>query len=299
MFLDDSDLRRGLEFIVGNWQVDYLVNAFSNDLAHIPATEFKSDDGTDFTSLKFSFYEDHTVIMTDTSRGREERGTWEQTGLLDYHYTLGAFLDLPEGDLRKSAETLSVQDGRLVFGLGFLAVALQKTADGAVTKEPDVGEKEGDPALTEIVGRYAVAKIVTMIGEEFGMFSREEVEDDLARRVAAGEIDEDEAREGLSPFETFVDFTDDHRVVSWMKLPDGVSDEEIRAAQEEGQIGEVKDGYFAETAAKEWKAVDGRYYYNTGETRELFGEAQSPWDELKTDEEGLLDYSGVFKLRRI
>ena len=51
MQLDDDDLKRGLRFIVGTWQVDYLVNAFSNDLAHIPASEFKSEDGTDFTVI--------------------------------------------------------------------------------------------------------------------------------------------------------------------------------------------------------------------------------------------------------
>ena len=44
MTLDEQDLKRGLKFIVGVWQVDYVVNAWSNDLAHIPAKEFKSKD---------------------------------------------------------------------------------------------------------------------------------------------------------------------------------------------------------------------------------------------------------------
>ena len=39
----------------------YIVNAWSNDLAHIPATEFKSDDGRDFSVITFTFTEDHTV----------------------------------------------------------------------------------------------------------------------------------------------------------------------------------------------------------------------------------------------
>ncbi|MBO4366449.1 MAG: hypothetical protein J5843_02195, partial [Clostridia bacterium] len=59
MTLDEQDLREGLQRIVGTWQADYLVSLFSNDLAHIPASEFKSDDGRDFTALTFRFTEDH------------------------------------------------------------------------------------------------------------------------------------------------------------------------------------------------------------------------------------------------
>ena len=61
MTLDELDLKDGLKFIVGTWEPDFVVSLFSNDLAHIPATEFKSEDGTDFTALKFEFFEDHTV----------------------------------------------------------------------------------------------------------------------------------------------------------------------------------------------------------------------------------------------
>ena len=48
MELDERTLKDGLKYIVGQWQVDYLVNAWSNDLTHIPAAEFKSEDGQDF-----------------------------------------------------------------------------------------------------------------------------------------------------------------------------------------------------------------------------------------------------------
>lgn len=61
--MDKQDLRQGLQFIAGTWQAEFLVNAFSNDLAHIPAGEFKSDDGRDFSCITFSFFEDHTVVM--------------------------------------------------------------------------------------------------------------------------------------------------------------------------------------------------------------------------------------------
>ena len=121
MILDEQDLRSGLKFIVGKWQVDFIVNAFSNDLAHIPASEFKDKDGNDFSSVSFEFFEDHTVIMRQDSTGTEEHGTWEQTGYSEYHYTLNGFLNVPEGSFREAAEKLSVQDGALVFALGFLS----------------------------------------------------------------------------------------------------------------------------------------------------------------------------------
>ncbi|MBR5968617.1 MAG: hypothetical protein IK001_08490, partial [Lachnospiraceae bacterium] len=91
MELDEQDLKQGLKFLVGTWQVDYIVNAFSNDLAHIPATEFKSSDGTDFTSIQYEFFEDHTMVLRDASKGKEIKGTWEQTEWSEFHYTVEDF----------------------------------------------------------------------------------------------------------------------------------------------------------------------------------------------------------------
>lgn len=127
MNLDEQDLKRGLKFIVGTWQADYVVNAWSNDLAHIPAKEFKSTDGRDFSDITFTFFEDHTVVMKNASDGKESKGEWEQTGWAEYHYTLNGFLDIPDGTFRKNAETLSVYDGCLVFSIGFLAIGMKKT----------------------------------------------------------------------------------------------------------------------------------------------------------------------------
>ncbi len=140
MELDEKTLNDGLKFIVGTWQVDYVVNAFSNDLKHIPASEFKSEDGRDFSAITYSFFEDHTVIMKNGSDGREESGTWEQTGWSEYHYTLNAFLDIPDSSFLKNAETLSVLDGNLGFSIGFLAIGMKKIAEGIVTEKPDIGD---------------------------------------------------------------------------------------------------------------------------------------------------------------
>ena len=86
MELNENILRSGKRFIVGKWRVDYVVNAFSNDLAHIPASEFKSEDGSDFTAITFDFFEDQRVVMTDTSKGKTVEGTWEQTDMFEYKY---------------------------------------------------------------------------------------------------------------------------------------------------------------------------------------------------------------------
>ena len=288
MVLDEQDLRRGLKFLVGTWQADFIVNAFSDDLAHIPAAEFKSEDGQDFSAVTFTFFEDHTAqIATDKAT---HKAAWEQTDLSEYRCTPEALAEASD-PVSRAAQTLTVQDGALVFMLGFLAVGLKKTAEGAVTEAPGVGDLPGDETAQAIVGRYAVAKAMAMVGESFDLFPRAAVEADLNARIAAGEADPDEAREQLQSFDSVVEFTPDHRVITWMKLPEGVGEAEIAQALAAGEISQVKDGFFA-AGEQEWKAVDGVYYYNTGEKRELFGEEQSPWDPLTPDADGLIPFGG-------
>ena len=299
MTLDEQDLRQGLKQIVGTWQVDYIVNAWSNDLAHIPATEFKSDDGRDFSVITFTFTEDHTVTMADTATGKQEQGTWEQTGYGSYHYTLGAFLDLPDDSFRAAAEKLEMVEGCLVFSLGFLAIGMKKIAEGTVTEAPDVGDLPCDDSMTDIVGRYAVAKSMGVVNDAFDLFTRDEIAGALQARVDAGEIEEEEMRDSLKAFDMVVEFTPDHKVITWMKLPEGLDPAELQAALDSGEISRVENGMFA-AEEQEWKAVNGAYYFNTGSHRELFGEEQSPWDKLEIDEEGLLPFaSGMMKLKRI
>ncbi|MBP5230337.1 MAG: hypothetical protein ILO68_01275 [Clostridia bacterium] len=299
MTLDEQDLRSGLKFIVGTWQPDFLVNMFSDDLAHIPASEFKSPDGQDFTALTFRFLEDHTVALTAAEK--EVSGTWEQTDLLTYRIHMEAFEGIPEGMFKDNAETLSVQDGHLVFGIGFLAVALQKTEEGTVTEEPDIGDlpqTEDDLAHKDIAGFYDIYKSFSMVGDDLGLHTREEIEEELDRKIAAGEAEEDEKAEYMRIFEARYEFTEDGFILSWMKLPEGVSQEEIDAAVEAGEIEAVKDGFFLESR-KAWKYVNGGYYYDTGEERELFGEKQSSWDELKIEEDGCIPFgSGMMVLKK-
>ena len=62
-------------------------------------------------------------------------------------------------------------------------------------------------------------------------------------------------------------------------------------------IAAVENGYFCREA-REWKCVDGKYYYNTGEQREIFGEKQSSWDEL-VEKDGLIQFGQSMMIRKI
>ncbi len=299
MYLDEQDLRSGLEFICGTWQVDFVVNAFSNDLAHIPAAEFKSDDGTDFSAITFTFEEDHTVKMTNGT-GSEETCTWEQTGWSEYHYSPASFLNIPDGPFKANAEKLTCVDGALCFQVGFLSIGMKKIAEGHVTKEPDIGDiepSEDDLKMTDIVGTYAIYKTFFAIGEEFGMFTEAEVKAELDRKVAAGEMDGEMAAEYLGAFGGRVEFTADHRLVSYAKIPDGVTEEMIKEAIEAGEISEVKDGFYKEKDT-EWKAVNGKYYYDTGREQMIMGKTTS-WEELTLNGDECSYGSGMILLKKI
>ncbi len=304
MTLDEQDLREGLKFIVGTWQPEYVVSLFSNDLAHIPASEFKTKDGTDFSGLKFRFFEDHSLEFSFGDK--RSAGTWEQTGWGTFHYTLDDLVEVPEGSFRDAVETLQMMEGRLlVFGLGFLSIAMSKTEEGTVPqheKKPDIGDIEASPedlAMTDIVGTYKVAETMAFIDDDFKLFPVEVILEDLKKKLESGEIDEEEYADSLKSTEIIVEFTPEHTVTQWMKLPGGISEEEIKAALEEGEIKAVKNGMFS-AGENEWKALDGKYYFNSNEQREVFGEEQSPWDELTFDENGLMNFAGgMMKLKKI
>ena len=301
MELDAQDLKRGLKFIVGTWQVDYVVNAWSNDLSHIPAAEFKSTDGNDLSAISYSFFEDHTMVMKNAANGKEVQGTWEQTGWGEFHYTLNDFLDLKDSSFLKNAETLSMRDGEwLVFSLGFLAIAMKKTEEGTVTEEPDIGDMEmsdEEAEVMDIVGMYEVAKAMAVVGGAFDLFPKEAVIAELDQKKAAGEIDDSDYAMSMQAFNIMVEFTQSHKIVQWMPVPAGVTEEQIKAAMEAGQILDY-NGEAVAMSKKPWKYLNGKYWYDTGEQRELFGEKQSSWDELKWDEEGLLEFGGMMKLRK-
>ena len=141
-----------------------------------------------------------------------------------------------------------------------------------------------------LVGIYAVAKAMSVLNGDFGMFTREEVE--------AG-TSEDEREDALQAFAAQVEFTEDGKVLEWAPVPPGVPEDAIKEALAVGQIKGYRDGFMCLTE-KEWKEEDGECFFNTGEKREVFGEEQSPWDKLELNEEGLLPFgSGMMMLKKL
>ena len=267
MDLDAQDLQWGMEFIVGTWQADFLVNTASADLAHIPASEFKSDDGMDFSAFSFEFFENHSIVVSDAVTGKEEYGTWEQTGSTEYHYCLGNPLDISEDELNNDVMTLNITDGQLSFMIENLIVVMKKTAEGIITKPKDIGDMESDPSMTDIIGNYKVVKVMNF--ETFELRTKEELEN----QHSAGKVDDESYSEALTFFEMKIEFTADGNAMTTVN---------------------------GECESQEWKAVDGKYYINTNEDVEIYGEKQSPWKEIEFDENGLMKFAeGMLLLQKI
>ena len=302
MTLDEQDLREGLKFIVGTWQADYIVNAFSDDLAHIPATEFKTKDGRDFTSLSFEFFEDHTATLRADSGSAAVKATWEQTGFGTFVCTLEEPLD---ASAQAGPASLTVemrrQEPNLVFALGFLAIALKKSAEGTVSevKKQDIGDLEPsaeDLRMKELVGRWKVVRSLNFFSAE--LETKEQVREALEKQKADGTLPEDyDIQKSLQVFDAFVDFTDDYKVYFWTKLPDGVSQEDVQEAIKAGEIVAAEGDYFV-GEVKEGKAVNGQYYFNTREHREVFGEVKSPWDKVEIAPDGTITLQQMTVLSR-
>ncbi len=148
----------------------------------------------------------------------------------------------------------------------------------------------------DLIGTWVVVKALSVVGGKFDMFTLEEVAAELEAKKAAGELDGD-PEEMMSGFYSRTEFTADGKVLTWMKAPAGIPQEEIDKAVESGEIKAFKDGFFC-LEEKEWKEENGEFLYNSHEHRELFGEVQSPWDKLELNEEGLLPFGGGMMMLR-
>jgi len=158
----------------------------------------------------------------------------------------------------------------------------------------DVENLPCDESMKEIVGVYVTEKSKSYNGEKFVMMTR----DEAVAWLDSANVSPEQRATILQAFDVKVVITEDHKIETWMKIPEGIPQEEIDAAIASGELGEVRDGRFCPEEPKEWKAVDGKYYYNTGEKREMFDEKISPWDELKLVD-GLMEFgSGLMVLRK-
>jgi len=290
MQLDEREKKEGIKFIVGTWQVDFIVNPWSNNLEHIPASEFKSQDGKamDLSQITWEFFEDHTMKLKNGA-GQEESGTWEQTSSSKFSYTCDKFFGMVQDpEILKNFLVLEkCFEGGLVFSV-FLAVHMKKIAEGVVTKEPDIGEIEPTPEdlqKKEIVGRWKVYQTMAEVDGKFGIFTRAEVEADLAKKKAS----EAEAADALQGFGIVVEFTEDHKVLNYMPIPPSVPKEEVEKAVAAGAV-KIVDGMILEQKTHDWKYVKGDYWYDSGEHRVVFDEVQSSWDKITPNSEGHINF---------
>lgn len=296
MPLEAEELKKGLKFIVGKWEIDYLVNSMSNNLEHLPAKEFKSKDGKDMSQISFEFFEDHTMKLRNNGTGEEESGTWEQTTSSKFKYTCDKFFGLLPPELVKSiAELERDMEGGLVFSLFLLVVRMKKTEEGHVTEEKkvDIGDLEADPSMTAIVGRYKVYKSLASVGEDFGMFTLAEVEADFKKKKEEGQFEDERyerrAKERMGIFGTVFIFTENHRMITLSPIPDDVSQKEIDEAVASGEV-TLKDGMLCDDPnGKEWKGVNGDYWYNSEEEAVICGEKASPWRKITPDKDGRIE----------
>jgi hypothetical protein len=301
MEIDEQDLKWGLEFIVGTWKIDYIVNFWSDNLEHIPVAKFKSPDGKKYNGITFEFFEDHRLIMKDSVTKKSVESTWEQTGSTQFHYALNGFFDLSDGVDAENVETLEVFDGYLALPLGFISAGMKKTKKGKITKAPDIGDLEpsaDDLKMNDIVGKYKIVKSLAMVGDNFDMYTREEALADANKRKAAGEIDDHELWESvLCMFDSVIEFTADHQVKIFTPIPPYASKKEIDEAVASGEI-TIVDGMIDSGDNYEWKAVNGTYYYDSREEAEIMGEKVSPWKKLEPDSDGLINFE-PFVIKKI
>jgi len=283
--LDEDDLFEGKKFIVGTWQVDYIVNAFSNNLDHIPAKEFKSDDGKDFSAITFEFFEDQTMKMKNAATNQEESGTWEQKSYGSFEYTVGKFFGELDETFLKNVQSLERSEDALVFSLGFIAIGMKKIAEGVVTEKPkepsiaDIEPTEEDLKKKDIVGRWKIYKMFAVVGEDMGLFTLDEVKADIEKKKAAGE--EVDSKDTLLMFGMVLEFRDDYTVASFTALPPGVPQKEIDEAVAKGEI-KLQDGMMVGDDKRKWKFVNGEYWCSQGDNDE-------PWDKITPGEDGRMD----------
>jgi len=300
MALDEKELKKGLKFIVGTWEMDFVVNFFSNNLEHIPAKEFKSQDGkSDFGQISYEFFEDHTIKLKNGANGIEETGTWKQESSSKFSFTCDKlFGDVPPEVLQKLTVVERDMEGGLVFSLLCFTFRMKKTADGVVTvvKKPDIGEIQPsaeDLKMKAIVGRWKVYKSMAFVGEDVGMFTRPEVEAQLDKDIAEGNLPASRRSDKLMAFTMIYEFTDDYKINVYTPIPPDVSKEEIEEAIASGEV-KVVDGMIIDgDRAMTWKAVNGEYYYDSGEPHACGDdddEQTTTWEKITPDSEGHMDF---------
>lgn len=124
----------------------------------------------------------------------------------------------------------------------------------------------------DIIGKWVVSAALQMGDDGFEWRKKDEIRD----------VDPEDVEQ---MFSSVMFFEEGGRAVSAMKIPEGVSQEEIDAAVAEGEIKLYGDGYMA-LEESEWREEDGKILYKTGVHGEILGEDVDPWTELKPTDDG-------------
>ena len=104
-------------------------------------------------------------------------------------------------------------------------------------------------------------------------------------------IEEILADEELEPedkimYSSFMDFTEDGRVLNLSPIPEDLSQEELDEVVENCEY-ELYEGYIKLTEYS-WKTENGKYYLDTNIQGEVLGEEVSPWEEISVVD-GIMD----------
>ncbi|MBQ7474746.1 MAG: hypothetical protein IJS78_02360 [Clostridia bacterium] len=124
----------------------------------------------------------------------------------------------------------------------------------------------------DIIGKWVVSQAMQMGDDGFVWRKKDEIRD----------VDPEDVEE---MFSGVMFFEPDGRVVTAMKIPEGVSKEELDAAVEAGEVKLCGDGYMA-LEETEWREEDGKILYKTSMKGEILGEEVDPWQPLKETEDG-------------
>ena len=132
------------------------------------------------------------------------------------------------------------------------------------------------------IGKWEVSAVLSFMDGEMKWVTREE----------ANNIEDFD----LSMFGAVMEFTPDGTVLDMMKIPQGMTQDEINKAISEGA--ELVGDFFV-TGKHEWKEEDGKLLYNTQVTGEVLGEELSPWVEIPENENGKITLLDMLRMKRM
>lgn len=131
----------------------------------------------------------------------------------------------------------------------------------------------------DLIGKWKLHSMLTYDGGESGP-AYAPIEDIIAKHP-----DMDDYRRMA---EGGIDINEDGHIYYLMKVPEGFSEEELKAAIEEEGLS-LSDNGMLIVDSQEWKTEGDKVMYDTGIHGEVLGEEVSSWAELKIGDDGLLE----------